>query len=314
MVIAEASPAVFKSDEMLTPEQKAERLKGFADAVFALCKDRTRSDAEKGVVLADAFSKLCQSKEFRAEAISKARQIFEIVANAYKLDARVLIAGLLGEIASADLLESLDDVDEVDYPELNDDLTMATDWKIKTSDGKIHPVQTKTIGMMTEREDMGKSALPVLSSVNTIDDLKNFYRAVEKISDQFVVLLGNHIVKIDDFGQNPLNLRQLSFSIIPDSRFYNVPSVSQGRNRLEDLCYQAARMHILYQESEEKPMMCLLGSANYEGSDINKITGEPRTPARERAHVDLKKVLQDDIDRSLFKTLETLMLFARLGF
>lgn len=296
MVIAETGPRVFNSDEILTPEQKAERLKGFADAVFALCKDRTRSDAEKGVVLADAFSNLCQSREFRAEAIQKAKQIFEIVSSAYKIDARVLIAGLLGEIASADLLESLEGIEEVDYPELSDDLTMATDWKVRTSDGKTRPVQTKTIGMMAEREEMGKLALPVLNNINTIDDLKQFYRAIEKISDQFVILSGNRIRNIDDFGHDPINLRQLSFSITPDSRFYMVPSVSQGRNRLEDLCYQAARMHLLYQDSEEEPMMCLMGSANYEGSDINKVTGEPRTPAREQAQKDLKNILPDDMD------------------
>lgn len=293
--MAEARPDVFSSDEMLTPEQKAERLNQFADAVFALCKDRSRSDAEKGVVLADAFSRLCQSKEFRAQAIAKTKQIFEIVSQAYKIDGRVLIAGLLGEIASADLLESLEGVEEVSYPEHNEDLTMATDWKIQTSDGKVRPVQTKTIGMVTEREEMGKLALPVLNNLETIEDLRAFFRAVERISDDFRILSGNKFIKIGELGEDPINLRQLSFAITPDSRFYNIPSVSQGRNRLEDLCYQAARMHLIYQGSEEAPMMCILGSANYEGADINKVTGEPRSPARERAAADLERILPDDM-------------------
>ena len=62
MVTAEVGARVFDPKEMSTPEQQQQRLVNYIRASVELASDNTKSPAEKGARLADAFSELTQDR------------------------------------------------------------------------------------------------------------------------------------------------------------------------------------------------------------------------------------------------------------
>lgn len=291
----EVGTKVFNPDEMSTPEQRQERLEKYVRAVVALAENDSIHPAEKGAMLADAFSELTQDRVIREAEIAKARAILErVIGNSP--DIKAMWTGLIAELASADLLTSMEGIAEVDYPSIQEDMSRATDWKAKTEDGQNLSIQTKTISLAKERKEMGESALPILSSVKSVDELKSFLMAINKVSLDFVIYHDNKRISIDQLGQETINYRKTEFSIVPDPDFIRVSKDQdkEQNNRLEELSYQAVRMHCLFRESDEVPVICLLGAPGTIESDVNSKLGQPKQEAQVRAANDLDKIISID--------------------
>lgn len=294
MTSLEAGTRIFNPEEMATPEQKKQRLEKYIRAVVALADNDSRNPAEKGAALADAFSELTQDRETRAIEIAKARTILERFATPGELGA--LWAGLIAELASADLLTSLEGITEVDYPTLQEDMSKATDWKARTENEQVLSIQTKTISLARERAQMGKSELPVLSPVKTVQELRAFIKAMNNVSLDLVIYHDNKKISVDELGTEPINYRKIEFAILPDTDLIRLSKDQdkEKNNRLEELSYQAVRMHCLFRESEEIPVICLLGAPGTIESDVDSKLGQPKPEAQARAVNDLDAIITID--------------------
>ncbi|MCX6812331.1 MAG: hypothetical protein NTW79_01765 [Candidatus Berkelbacteria bacterium] len=287
MVISERSSVdIYNPDEMLTGEEKNERQRKFVEASVDLV--RAKVDAhEKGAILADTFCRLTQNRQIREKAVGNATAILEKVAQKTGVDTKPFLFGLLGELATAELLHDLEGIEQVEYPKIGDDLRRMTDWKARTAGGRKLAIQTKTLSYTASREELGTAVLPVLNSMKTLEDLQRFFAEIKRVSDDFYLVYDGKIKKPSELDFSKIDFRELKFSILPDNRYVKTKTGAGDRNnRLEEICFQATRMHRLFSRSSEIPVMCLLGNE----ADINLKTGRPNSEARARAYFDLAKI------------------------
>lgn len=125
---------------------------------------------------------------------------------------------------------------ETHYPDESWDLRGNTDFIATYKDGVKIFVQTKVLSLPEYLDREGRDALPVFSSIKTPDELKSF-----------------------------------------TNRLMNLPITDTNlSNRITEIISYSKNMHVAANELKVNPVICLLGSPESMGSDINAKTADPR--------------------------------------
>lgn len=297
---AGSRPMVFNPEKPISNEEQDARLKKLAEAMFFYCRDTSHSDMEKGAIVGKLSLKFAEDSSHRRQALAQFKGLCEAANKMGGRDTHALYAGFLGELASADLFHNLDEIDHVKYPTIEEDQYASADWFAKTKNGRDLLIQTKTVPFAQERGER-QSPIPVLSSLKTIEDLNAFIQQMNSLCATDIAMVwsrpGQPSVRMSTFTPEMLaDSRNVTFSAAPDENMVATRKDfggSKGLNSIEKICKTAAIMCWEHQKDDYIPVMCVLGSANSKGSDINTVAGTPSPDAMESAREEIKTILRE---------------------
>lgn len=295
----EAGPMIYEPESPVSDEQHETRLWELGRAILDYCKDTKSSDMEKGSMVGKLFLRLAEDKPHRRKSISQFRQLCEIADNKERgRKTAPLFAGFLGELATADLFDQLAEIENVEYSTLAQDRFKSTDWIAHTIDGKEIIIQSKTISYAKERSE-ANDPVPVLSRVKTLDDLNNFIANLGSVCATQIAIIwdrkGQSSVRTSQMTPEMLaDADNIHFSAVPDEAHLVIHDDGgglQNLNSIEKICVSATHLCVENQSNDFIPVMCLLGSVNSSGSDVNSSLGTPSPSALQSARQEIKEIL-----------------------
>jgi hypothetical protein len=258
----------------------------YFDQIHHLLKQKgpLPSAAEQGAKMGKLFLEYAETAPNELAAIANTKMLLEGTAKkrsqilGREVSANHLLSGFYGEYAAGTMLLDLNG--KPIYGSEEADRFEATDWRVavptSTTEKEIH-VQVKTISLKQDRESMGDKALPVLASVHTLEDLNLYIEKLRGLTTELsFVGKGETDEEIKSETLTPdilKNLNQYELRVIPNPNI--TPNGQAGREtRIGEITKAAIRLHRVAQRPDQEfyPVMCVLGSPDSNGSDINTIS------------------------------------------